>query len=547
MQQAAGEASVNAVGEVGPSWRIGSRPSRVGLAALAVGVGGVVLRLVLILTGTPPTNSDEATMGLAALHIAGGTDHPVWFYGQAYMGTLEAYLAAPLVGLFGTGVPVLRVVALLFFAAFLLLAYRLTVALFTPGLALFTVALLSLGADRVLKNELIVAGGYPEILPAAALLMLLAVRLSGVPGPDPAAPPRPRPWRLCAFGAWGLVAGLCVWTDWLVLPYVGVAGLLLVVCRGRELRGLPGVVLAAGALLGAAPLIAYNVTAAPGADSLSVYSRLSSAGNASLAAHLHGGVLLGIPLASGLCAPSHCAPAVMAWGWVYPVLLVAAAVLAVIGARRAHGAARQRELGRLALLVAAAATLVAYLGSSGSAETPIESARYLHPLLLSLPAVLWPLWRPAVAAGRPVRWSRPAAAAALTVLLVTAAAATVALIGAAPGYGRQRTRQAALIAELDRLGADRVYSEYWTCGRITFATRERVVCAVLDDQLRPGFDRYAPYRTTVRRADKPAYVFPVGTPADGAFVQRASATGTSYTAFEAGGYHIYRADRPLPG
>jgi hypothetical protein len=52
-------------------------------------------------------------------------------------------------------------------------------------------------------------------------------------------------WRLGAFGAWGLVAGLSVWADWLVLPYVAVVGLSLVVGCGRELRSVAGLALAA--------------------------------------------------------------------------------------------------------------------------------------------------------------------------------------------------------------------------------------------------------------------------------------------------------------
>nr|WP_181726564.1 hypothetical protein [Micromonospora provocatoris] len=71
------------------------------LLALLVGFAGVGYRLALLFADVPPTNSDEATMGLAALHIARGDGFPVWFYGQAYMGTLEAYLAAPLVALAG--------------------------------------------------------------------------------------------------------------------------------------------------------------------------------------------------------------------------------------------------------------------------------------------------------------------------------------------------------------------------------------------------------------------------------------------------------------
>ena len=64
-------------------------------------VAGVAYRLGLLFSDTPQTNSDEATMGLAALHIAQGRDFPVWFYGQRYMGTLEAYLAAPVFALAG--------------------------------------------------------------------------------------------------------------------------------------------------------------------------------------------------------------------------------------------------------------------------------------------------------------------------------------------------------------------------------------------------------------------------------------------------------------
>src|SRR2546423_8215233 len=233
---------------------MGSDPS-VALAAMsrpviAVVLAAVALRAVLIAVGTPPTNSDEATMGLAAMHVAAGHDQPVWFYGQAYMGTLEAYLAAPFVALFGPHTAVLRLPLLLLYAAFLLLMFHLTRALFSTGLAWFTVALLALGADRVVKNELIAAGGYPEILPAAALLMLLSwwlARTRGEPG-----------WRrLAGYAAWGLTAGLCLWVDWLVLPYIAAAGLVLVLGCGRELLGRAGAVLAGASVLGAAPLIAY--------------------------------------------------------------------------------------------------------------------------------------------------------------------------------------------------------------------------------------------------------------------------------------------------
>jgi hypothetical protein len=115
-----------------------------------------------------------------------------------------------------------------------------------------------------------------------------------------------------------------------------------------------------------------------------------------------------------------------------------------------------------------------------------------------------------------------------------------------PRYRQLATRQQELIGALDRAGATRVYGEYWTCDRIVFATRERIRCAVLAEDLTPGFDRYPPYRTAVDAADRPAYVLPAGSPIDRTFVQHLAATGTTLTPIEAGGYHIYLPPARLP-
>jgi hypothetical protein len=44
--------------------------------------------------GGPGTDSDDATMGLMAKHIVALGGRPIFFYGQSYMGSLEAYAAA---------------------------------------------------------------------------------------------------------------------------------------------------------------------------------------------------------------------------------------------------------------------------------------------------------------------------------------------------------------------------------------------------------------------------------------------------------------------
>src|SRR4029077_20857374 len=54
---------------------------------------------------------DSATCYLMALRITRG-DRPFYFYGQDYKGATEAFLAAPLVTLFATSIPLLAEVSL---------------------------------------------------------------------------------------------------------------------------------------------------------------------------------------------------------------------------------------------------------------------------------------------------------------------------------------------------------------------------------------------------------------------------------------------------
>src|SRR5215831_16348588 len=61
----------------------------------------LALRIILTAFSSPVPNSDERTMGLEALHIAFRGEHPVFFYGQHYMGVIEAYIGALAYRIFG--------------------------------------------------------------------------------------------------------------------------------------------------------------------------------------------------------------------------------------------------------------------------------------------------------------------------------------------------------------------------------------------------------------------------------------------------------------
>src|SRR5215472_2822985 len=116
-----------------------------GIFALLIIAIATLLRIVLIALGWPHSNSDEGTMGIMAMHILYQGEHPIFFYGQNYMGTLEAYLGSAFFFLFGISVFSLRLGPVLFYALFLVNMYLLTSLLYTKKLALITLILLSLG------------------------------------------------------------------------------------------------------------------------------------------------------------------------------------------------------------------------------------------------------------------------------------------------------------------------------------------------------------------------------------------------------------------
>ncbi len=70
-------------------------------------LAALLLRVWLIVRTGGVIDGDEALVGIQAQRILRG-QFPIYFYGQPYMGSLEAYLAALLFALFGASVWTLR-------------------------------------------------------------------------------------------------------------------------------------------------------------------------------------------------------------------------------------------------------------------------------------------------------------------------------------------------------------------------------------------------------------------------------------------------------
>jgi 4-amino-4-deoxy-L-arabinose transferase-like glycosyltransferase len=541
---------------------------------------GTLLRAVLAALGWFPVDSDESVFGLMALHIAYRGEHPIWYYGQQYMGALEGYIAAASFRLFGVSPFTLRLGLILLFACFLVMMYLLASLLYSKKLALISLALLSLGSAEIMERELETSGHF-DTLPFGALLLLLATWLALSFERDSSA--TRRFWRTLAYVVWGLAAGLGLWSDFLIAPFIATAGLLLIVFCWRELLGGAALGLLAGLLVGAYPLIAYNWAPPPGQSTLQEVWYVQHAaipgqpsGLTLLTRQVEGALFVSLPLATGahaLCAlPVHdlwplsarssqhaiqCTAAHAGWAVGFLALLAISALLAMRGLWKGWAARRRsqrrtwmpderreavRQFGRLMMV----ATVVPIIGlvadSPATAVDPWGSKRYLMSLLIALPAVIAPLcW--AIGLRRAPR-ERPLALRALgyTGLLIIGAvllAGTVDVFGEIPGAQQVVAQQQQVNATLERLGSTRIYSEYWTCNRVIFQTREQIVCAVLNDDLSPGQDRYMLYPALVQAAKHPAYVFPLASPQAAAFARKIARSRARYQRLVLDGYVIY--------
>jgi Dolichyl-phosphate-mannose-protein mannosyltransferase len=547
-----------------------------GLIALAAAI-----RLALIAFGWPVLNSDEATMGLMASHIAYHAEHPAFLYGQSYMGALEAYLGAAIFRLLGSSAFALRLGAVLLYSLFLTSIYGLARRLYDFKVALIALLLLVAGSEQMLYQQ-IQAVGRLETLVFGAVSLLLAFMLADSAHSNSGDSPNKR--RLAGYAAWGLLAGLGIWSDVEVIPFLLTSALLLLVFCQRNFLGRPLLFLLTGVLIGASPLIAYDLTSSPERSAVAVLSQIyRSGGTGRLTIHsspsegLAGAFLVTLPTMTGanaVCSvdaanawplssktASHTVGCTVLHGfwsggiillWMTSAYLSLRKLVVLKGNNRFRRPTcdlrlATRDSAQLALLLAAALIFLLYALSPASSQVPWYSRRYLTPLWVSLPAIVYPL---ALLTG--TRFGRFAVLRRVAAFGSLAAISLVLLLGTGEIFATMsdlqwwNNRQNALVNDLLRIRATRIYSDYWSCNRIIFQSHERVICSVLDKHLKPGENRYLHYTHVVQSAPHPLYVFPAAAPENAFLVHQLSKSHLKYRRLFFDGYIIYQpAGTPL--
>ncbi len=473
-------------------------PWRTGVVVL-----GLLLKAALLRIGAFPFHADEAIVGLMARHILQG-HWPVFFYGQAYMGSLDATLVALAFRLSGSEpVWAIRVVQSALYAATIstgmLLAHAITRS---RRAALISGLLLAVPTVNVTLYTTVSLGGYGEALLIGNLLMLSSLAYSRAPD---------RRWLAIV---WGGLAGFGLWVFGLTLVF-SVPTAVLVIRTARRSRnragaiGLGSLVLAAAAL-GAGPWL-WSVVGQGAGTFVSelLGSAIAGASPAGLfeavGNHLAGLLLFGPTVVAGLRPP---------WGTgllALPLAPIAAAfwLLVVYSALRSLRIAESANPGKWLLLGVAIATL------GGLVVTPFgadPSGRYFLPLLLPLAIAAAAFLNRLNSAA--VRWLLLGAVLAFNLWGTLQSAAANP-----PGITTQfnpETRVDAdaipgLADQLLQLGELRGYTTYWVAYPLAFQSQERLIFVPdlpyhLDFRFTARDNRYAPYNGMVESSDRVAYI-----------------------------------------
>ena len=471
-----------------------------------------------------------------ARHILQG-ERPLFFYGQAYMGSLDAYLVAAGFWAFGQQVLVIRVVQALLYCGTISALYLALREFFqTPRLGWVAALLLSLPCLNLTLYTTVSLGGYGEALLIGSLALWLALRIS-----------RRGPTFLSA-GLLGFLAGLGLW----VFPLSAVFTLpsLILAAVSSIRRGIPwrigfcAAALVIAALVGATPwLIGWRELGSSAVREM-LGSALAGVSGGSLPDQVAGralNLLIFAPtVVFGLRAP---------WSTQLLALpLLPLAIAADLGVLLfGLGQLRRRDEGcsaRWTLFAVGGLLIVLFLATPFGSD---PSGRYFLPLsvLLAVTTAEFAGWLNAHRA----HWGE----IVVLLLLVFNASSTVqAALANPPGITTQFDPETqidlralpALTQFLEQEGETRGYTNYWVEYPLAFLSHEQLLFVARlpyhsDLRYSARDDRYPPYDALVRSSPKVAYITTGNGSLNAVLRARFDQMGLSYREKQIGDFEVF--------
>lgn len=515
-------------------------------------LSAAALKLWLLWLDVIPFNADEAVVGLMARHILAG-ERPIFFYGQAYMGSLDAWLVAAGFWLLGQKVVVIRLVQIgLYLGTILTTAWLGAVALQSTVKGLLAAVFLTIPTVNMTLYTSVSLGGYGEALLIGNLILLVCVAILRRFEAEKNLADAAGRGVLGLVFVWGILAGLGLWANGLTLVYSFPSGMALgwMAAAGRR-RGVfsarkvaaGGLFALAGVLIGSLPLIVYVfrfgwprlVTELLG----SAVAVETTPWGAQIVNHAINFVLLGMPVLFGFRPPWE-----VRWLGLplLPFVMVFWMAVIVYWGKKIVSPGPSQQFYRL--LAGAAATLAA-----GFIFTPFgidPSGRYFLPLAVLLALAAGDM-AATVAAAR--RWRLGLVS---LVLVYNLWGTWQCASRFPPGLTTQFYLLTAidhrydeeLIQFLKANGEKRGYTNYWVAYPLAFLSGEELVFVPalpyhIDLRYTTRDNRYPPYNQIVNESKRVAYITTRNPMLDEHLRAEFSRRGVSWQEKQIGDYQVF--------
>ena len=480
-----GDASIGARGRPGRAesmWRV--------LLLLAL-LTGLAIRIWAMLGPRGLVSSDEAIEGLMAVRLLHHGTFPVFYWGQAYGGTVELLPVAALMWVVGETTAAVQSVQFVEGLVQAVLVWRIGLRILGPQRAALAGMLVWVFPAAFILVQGTLYLFYESTAVCGLLVMLMALRVVE------------RPADRLSWALMGLAGGVAFWSSPLSLLFLlPVLLWLLAKLRTKALYAWPAVL---PAVVGVSPWLVSNVrrgwtSLVPAVVPDGPLDRLRAM------------VRAGLPTALGLRVPTTEAWIFPGARWIYPLVGVALLFAFLPAVRRSS----LHLVVLLAFPVIFAATPVLSL---------VDNARYY--IYLAGPLAL------AISSLTLTRVARATVLTACTVLTV---------IGVARVPETQLPPTGPVTALLASRGVSHAYAGYWTSYKLTWESSESISCTPM------FFVRDVQLDQAVAASDRVALIYNV---MPGEQVKEAGMraflvrTGVRFEEVKTGGYTVFLPDRAL--